>query len=160
MAAASQSGLFEAISATGPSRAETLARLDAISRVLDTAFVIPGTNIRFGVDGIISLVPGIGDMISTVLSSYLVYEARRLGLPKWKIARMIGNVAFQGLVGMVPLAGDAVDILFRANRRNMRILREHFAEDWQQAIAARGAAGQRAGTVIDGEYRVVEGRHR
>ncbi len=127
------------------SQAETLARLDALSRLLDNAFVLPGTNIRFGLDGIIGLVPGIGDLVSTALSSYIIWEARRLGLPGWKIARMIGNVAFDAVIGVVPLVGDAADVLFKANRRNMRILREHLDD---RSLARRG--------VVDAEFRVVE----
>ena len=130
-----------------PSQAETLARLDALSRLLDNAFVLPGTNIRFGLDGIIGLVPGIGDLVTTALSSYIIWEARRLGLPGWKIARMIGNVAFDAAIGIVPLLGDAADVLFKANRRNMRILREHLEH---QSRDARG--------VIDADYEVVERR--
>ena len=157
--AASASSLFAAVAATGPSRAETLARLDALSRLLDTAFVIPGTGIRFGIDGIIGLIPGIGDVIGGVLSSYIVFEARRLGVPSWKLARMMGNVGLEVAAGAVPFLGDAFDVLFRANRRNMRILREHFAEDWKAVELGRKPAnvpGRGSGDVIDAEYRVVE----
>ena len=111
------------------SRADTLMRLDALSRLLDNAFVLPGTNIRFGLDGIIGLVPGIGDLVSMGLSSYLIFEARRLGLPRWKIARMVGNVAFDTAIGVIPLIGDAADVLFKANRRNMKIIREHLEKE-------------------------------
>lgn len=103
---------------------EAFERLDKLSRLLDTALLIPGTNIRFGLDAVIGLVPGIGDMISTALSSYLIYEAHRLGISKLALARMIGNAAIDGVVGIVPLVGDAFDVAFRANRRNMRILQE------------------------------------
>ena len=145
MPAQTYSATFATFGAKTPSRDETVARLDALSKLLDSAFVLPGTNIRFGLDGIIGLVPGIGDLVSTALSSYLIWEARRLGLPRWKIARMIANVAFDGAVGIVPFVGDAFDVLFKANRRNMRIIREHLeAEDRRD----RG--------VIDADYRVVE----
>ena len=106
-------------------RAERIARLDRLTTLLDTAFVIPGTRFRFGVDGLIGLVPGIGDAVTTALSLWIVYEAHRIGAPKHVIARMLGNVAIDGFVGAVPLAGDVFDVLWRANRRNMRILREH-----------------------------------
>ena len=142
---ASFTGTFEKIPAAAPGRAETLARLDAIANLLDSAFVVPGTNIRFGLDGIIGLVPGIGDVVTTALSTYLIWEARRLGLPRWKIARMIGNVAFDGAIGIVPVIGDAFDVLFKANRRNMRIIREHLERE------DRAAQG-----VIDADWRVVE----
>ena len=72
----------------------------------------------------IGLIPGIGDAITTALSAYIVYEAHRLGAPRHLLLRMIANVALDGVVGAVPLVGDAFDVLWRANRRNMRLLRE------------------------------------
>jgi hypothetical protein len=104
-------------------REQRLARLDAVARLLDVAFVVPGTNIRYGIDGIIGLIPVVGDIIATALSLWLVREARALGAPWHVTARMLGNVAIQGVVGTVPLAGDALDVLFRANMRNVRLLR-------------------------------------
>src|SRR6187431_2438452 len=107
------------------SRAERIARIEWLSTLLDTAILVPGTNIRFGLDALIGLVPGIGDAITTVLSLYIVNEARALGAPPLLIARMVANVALDGVVGAVPLVGDAFDVAFRANRRNMRLLRDH-----------------------------------
>ena len=109
------------------SRAERIARLDALATLLDTAFVVPGTGIRFGVDALIGLIPAVGDVITTLLSLYIVREARELGAPRFLIARMLGNVALDGLFGAVPLVGDAFDVAFRANRRNLALLRNHFA---------------------------------
>jgi hypothetical protein len=105
------------------SRRETLERLDRLARLLDTALVIPGTKIRFGADAVIGLLPGIGDTITTALSAWIVYEAVKLGAPRELIMRMVANVAIDGLVGAVPVVGDAFDVLWRANRRNMRLLR-------------------------------------
>ena len=102
---------------------QRLARLDALARLLDIAFILPGTNIRYGIDGIIGLIPVVGDIIATALSLWLVREARALGAPWYVTARMLGNVAIQGVVGTVPVAGDAFDVLFRANIRNVRLLR-------------------------------------
>jgi len=104
-------------------REQRLARLDAIAKLLDIAFILPGTNIRYGIDGIIGLIPVVGDIIATALSLWLVREARALGAPWHITARMLGNVAIQGVVGAVPVAGDAFDVLFRANMRNVRMLR-------------------------------------
>jgi hypothetical protein len=103
---------------------ERLARLDTLATLLDTAVLIPGTNIRFGLDAVIGLVPGIGDTITTVLSLFIVHEAYQLGAPRRVIARMIANVALDGVVGSVPLVGDAFDVMWRANKRNMTILRD------------------------------------
>ena len=104
-------------------REQRLARLDAVAKLLDIAFIVPGTNIRYGIDGIIGLIPVVGDLIATAFSLWLVREARALGAPWHVTARMLGNVAIQGVVGAVPVAGDAFDVLFRANIRNVRMLR-------------------------------------
>mgnify|MGYP000111308759 CR=1 FL=1 len=104
-------------------REQRITRLEAVAKLLDVAFVLPGTNIRYGIDGIIGLIPVIGDLIATALSLWLVREARALGAPWHVITRMLGNVAVEGVIGMVPVAGDAFDVLFRANMRNARILR-------------------------------------
>ena len=110
------------------SRAERIARLDKLATVLDVAFRIPFTKFRFGVDGLIGLAPGLGDVVTTGLSLWIVHEAYRLGVPKAVLMRMLGNVAVDGLIGAVPVAGDVFDVLWRANRRNVRILREHFEQ--------------------------------
>jgi hypothetical protein len=111
--------------AAGSTREERLARIDALARLLDTAFIIPGTGIRFGLDALIGLVPGIGDAITTAVALYIVNEARALGASRLLIARMLVNVALDGVVGAVPLVGDMFDVAFRANRRNIALLREH-----------------------------------
>ncbi len=111
--------------ARSASRAERIARIDRLATLLDTRFAIPFTKIRFGADSLIGLAPGVGDAITAALALYIVYEAHRLGAPKTVLARMLGNVAIDGMVGIVPVAGDVFDVMFRANRRNVRILREH-----------------------------------
>jgi hypothetical protein len=123
--ARSHTPVFETIKAAGPSRADSVARLEALAHLLDSAFQIPGTNHRVGIDALLGLIPGIGDLVSTALSSYIIWEARQLGLPRWKIARMIGNVAVDTTVGAIPFAGDLFDVAFKSNRRNLRIVREH-----------------------------------
>jgi hypothetical protein len=104
-------------------REQRLARLDAIAKLLDVAFILPGTNIRYGIDGLIGLIPVVGDLITTAISLWLVREARALGAPWHITARMLANVAVDGVVGMVPVAGDAFDVMFRANVRNVRMLK-------------------------------------
>lgn len=121
---------------------QSLARLDALARLMDSAFVIPGTSIRMGLDGLIGLVPVAGDLIAGVVSSYLIWEARRLGASRWVIGRMMANTALDTLVGAVPVVGDAFDILFRANLKNMALLRRH--------LEKRGMS-RAAGPVIEGE---------
>jgi hypothetical protein len=111
------------------SRRAALDRLDMLATVFDTAFILPGTNVRFGVESILRLVPGIGDAIASALSFYLLYEASRLGVPRLLLARMAANVVLEGVVGAVPFAGDAFDIYFRANRRNVALLRQYFSRE-------------------------------
>ena len=104
-------------------REQRLARLDAIAKLLDVAFILPGTKIRYGIDGLIGLIPVVGDLITTAISLWLVREARALGAPWLITARMLANVAVDGVVGIVPIAGDAFDVMFRANVRNVRMLK-------------------------------------
>jgi Domain of unknown function (DUF4112) len=108
------------------SQRASLDRLDFLATVFDTAVMIPGTNIRFGAEAVLRLIPGIGDIAASMLSFYLLYEASRLGVPKLLLVRMAANVILEGAVGVVPVAGDAFDIYFRANRRNVALLRQHF----------------------------------
>lgn len=110
---------------TDTGREASLQRLEQLAFLLDSAFVIPGTNRRIGLDPLLGLIPVIGDAAGVLLSSYILYEARRLGVPRHLLARMALNVAFDGLVGVVPVAGDLFDAAFKANRRNVRLLRRH-----------------------------------
>jgi len=103
-------------------REQRLARLDTLAKLLDVAFIVPGTNVRYGIDGLIGLIPVIGDIITTAISLWLVREARALGAPWHLTMRMLGNVALDGVVGAVPLIGDAFDVMFRANVRNVKML--------------------------------------
>jgi hypothetical protein len=103
-------------------REQRLARLDALAKLLDVAFIVPGTNVRYGIDGLIGLIPVVGDLITTAISLWLVREARALGAPWHLTMRMLGNVALDGVVGAVPLIGDAFDVMFRANVRNVKLL--------------------------------------
>ena len=125
---ADRSAVFEAIKAAGPSREDALARITVVAKLMDSAFFIPGLNRRIGLDAVIGLVPGVGDAISAALASYIIWEARQLGLPRWKIARMIGNVAVDTAIGAIPLAGDVFDVFFKANERNLRIIHEHIGK--------------------------------
>src|SRR5262249_59713409 len=95
-----------------------IARIDALATLLDTALVIPGTSVRFGLDALIGLFPVVGDVITTALSLFIVHEAYQLGAPGHVIARMIGNVALDGVFGAVPLVGDAFDVLWRGAAGN------------------------------------------
>src|SRR3954468_18438013 len=124
---AAHAEFFEAIKRAGPTRGDAVARMETLATLLDSAILIPGTNQRVGFDALIGLIPGVGDAISAALSAYIIWEARQLGLPRGKSARMSGSGALDSALGAVPLAGDVFDVFFRANRRNMRIVREHLA---------------------------------
>jgi hypothetical protein len=117
----------DATASDASARRAALDRLDRLATLFDTAFVLPGTNVRFGVESLLRLVPGVGDIAASALSCYLLYEAYRLGVPRLLFARMIANVLLEGTAGAVPFAGDAFDVFFRANRRNVALLRKHFA---------------------------------
>ncbi len=101
------------------------ARLEAIARLLDSKWRVPGTGIRFGADAVLNLVPGVGLVAAKGVSAYLIWEARRLGVPTGTLLRMVGNVALDAVISAVPLAGWVGDVFYRANLRNMALLREH-----------------------------------
>jgi Domain of unknown function (DUF4112) len=103
----------------------TVRRLERLAHWLDDRYRLPGTGIRVGLDGIIGLIPGIGDAASGLLSAYIIYEARRLGVPNSVLAGMLGNFAVDFVVGAVPVFGDVFDIGWKANRRNVRMLLRH-----------------------------------
>ena len=113
---------------TASSRRAALERLEWLANIMDTAIVLPG-NIRVGADAVIGLLPGIGDAVTTGISLWIVKEAHALGVPKHVLTRMIGNVAVDAFTGIVPVLGDAFDVIWRANRRNVRLLREHFERE-------------------------------
>jgi len=100
-------------------------RVERMERLLERAFVVPGMRREVGLDAIVGLVPVAGDVVSALLGLYIVWEARNLGMSKFKLARMIGNVAFDAAVGAVPVAGDVFDFLFRSNSRNLKMILRH-----------------------------------
>jgi hypothetical protein len=110
---------------TGTDPHSVRRRVEGLEKVLEHGFRVPGIGFEFGLDAIVGLIPVVGDIIGASLGAYLVWEAKNLGLPKWKLWRMGGNVALDTAVGLVPFAGDALDFLFRSNSRNLRILKRH-----------------------------------
>jgi hypothetical protein len=107
----------------GRDPASVRLRLEAMEKLLERAFVVPGTNDRVGLDAVVGLVPVVGDLITTAMGAWLVWEARNLGMSKFHLVRMSGNVALDTVIGAVPLVGDAFDFVFRSNTRNLRILK-------------------------------------
>ncbi len=104
---------------------ETRVRLDVLARFLDSAIRVPGINVRFGADVLLNLLPGIGTLTSKGMSAYLIWEARRLGVPTRTLVRMAGNVGLDFVISAVPIVGWVGDVFFRSNLRNMGLLREH-----------------------------------
>ena len=107
---------------------DDIRKVQTLARTLDTAIRIPGTGIRFGLDSIVGLVPGAGDLVSSMMSGYIVLASARLGVPPWVVMRMILNLGVDTLVGSVPLVGDLFDVGFKANVRNAALLERHVAE--------------------------------
>jgi hypothetical protein len=116
-----------------------------LAHVLDDCFRVPGTTIRFGIDGIIGFVPGIGDVLAGLASLLLLFAAWMRGVPYVTLARMTVNVGIGVLVGSIPLLGDAFDIAWKANRRNYALLTRHIAEPrthtWRDWLFLAGIAG-------------------
>lgn len=109
-----------------PTPHPALQRLEKLSHWLDDAIRIPGTRIRIGLESIIGLIPGIGDIAGLVMGGYVVIEAHRMGAPGELKLRMLRNVAIDALAGLVPVVGDLYDFAFRSNRRNLQMLFEHY----------------------------------
>lgn len=102
-----------------------LVELAKLADFLDTRYRIPGTRLRFGIDAILGLVPGIGDSLAALPALYLIWRARQLGVPKGLLLRMIANVGLDTVFGSVPVAGNVFDLFFKASRRNVALLRRH-----------------------------------
>ena len=101
--------------------------LERLAWLLDSAFVVPGTRFRVGLDALIGLVPGVGDLVGAALSAYIVAAAARRGLPRSVLLRMALNVGLEALVGIVPIVGDLFDAAWKANQRNVALLRQYAA---------------------------------
>ena len=110
---------------TGTDPASVRARVVAMERLLERSFTIPGVNMPVGLDALVGLVPILGDVVTAAMGAYIVWEAKNLGLPKWKLARMGANVLFDTALGAIPLVGDAADLVFRSNSKNLKILLRH-----------------------------------
>lgn len=107
------------------SKLTSVQRLRRFSRLLDNAIGIPGTKFRIGIDPILGLVPGAGDLIGTALSAYIVVEAARLGIPKSILGRMVRNIAIESVFGSIPIVGDMFDFAWKANMKNVDLLEEY-----------------------------------
>jgi hypothetical protein len=109
----------------GRDAASVRRRIEGLEKLLERSFTIPGINRQVGLDFLIGLVPVFGDAAAALMGSWMVWEARNLGMSKWQLARMAGNVGFDAALGLVPFVGDAADFFFRSNSRNLRLIKRH-----------------------------------
>ncbi len=110
---------------TGTDPVSIRKRIEAMEHLLERSLVVPGTRFPIGLDTIVGFVPVVGDIITAALAGYIVWEAKNLGLPRWKLWRMVGNIAIDSTVGSVPLIGDAFDVVYRSNTKNLRIVKRY-----------------------------------
>ena len=125
----------------GTDPASVRQRVEAMERVLERLFVIPGINRQVGLDVILDLVPFLGSTAGAVIGTYLAWEARNLGMSKWQLARIGGNIGVDWLVGMIPWVGAVPDLLFRSNTRNVRIIKRHLDKHHANTATIEAAAG-------------------
>lgn len=123
---------------TGTDAVSVRARVTAIEKVLERSFTIPGINMPVGLDAIVGLVPVLGEIVTTAMGAYVIWEARNLGMPKWKLARMGANVLFDTAIGVIPVVGDAADLVFRSNSKNLRIILKHIDKHHPEARVIEG----------------------
>lgn len=110
---------------TGTDPQSVRQRVEAMEKLLERMFVVPGLNRPIGLDVILDLIPGVGDVAAAALGAYIVWEAKNLGMSKMQIGRMAGNVGFDFLLGLIPWIGAVPDFFFRSNTRNLRIIKRH-----------------------------------
>ena len=134
--------------ASGEATGNRAAGVQSFARLLDSAFRIPGTKVRFGLDPIIGLVPGVGDLAGAVLSGFIILRSARLGAPRSVLARMVMNVAIDTVVGSVPILGDLFDVVWRSNLRNAKLLERHLARPEHTRRASRWLVAVVAGALV------------
>ena len=114
-------------------------RIEGLEHVLERMVVVPGINRPVGLDVILDFIPGVGPTVAAALGSYLAWEARNLGMSKWQVGRMAGNIGVDWLLGLIPFVGAIPDFFFRSNTRNLRIIKRHLDKHHP------------AGAIIEGE---------
>ena len=126
--------MTDRIPTLGRDPASVRKRIEALEHILERAWVIPGINRPVGLDVVLDILPVAGDAIGALLGSYLVWEARNLGMSKWQMARMFGNVGIDFLLGAIPVIGAVPDFLFRSNSYNLRIIRKHLDKHHPETV--------------------------
>ena len=110
---------------TGTDPVSVRKRIEAMEMLLERSMVIPGTSYRIGLDTVVGLIPVLGDIVTAAMGAFIVWEARNLGIPKWKMWHMLGRVGFDTALGAVPVVGDAFDVVYRSNSKNLKTIRKH-----------------------------------
>lgn len=131
----------------GTDPASVRERVETMERLLERMFIIPGINRPVGLDVILDLIPGVGDIAGAALGAYIVWEAKNLGMSKWKIGRMAGNVGLDFLLGLIPWIGAIPDFFFRSNTYNLRMIKRHL-DKHHPAGATIDAPARTSGSLI------------
>lgn len=121
-------------------------RVETMERLLERLFVIPGVKQPVGLDAILDLIPVVGDIAAAALGAYIVWEARNLGMSRWQMARMLGNVGVNwllGLLSVIPFVGVIPDLLFRSNTYNLRIIKKHLNKHYPETAVVEGEVSAR-----------------
>ncbi|WP_024587072.1 DUF4112 domain-containing protein [Aliihoeflea sp. 2WW] len=111
-----------------PDFVKELDEVRRLAKLLDTRWKIPGIGVRFGIDPVLGLIPGAGDLVAGAISTYVIVKAHRLGVPKSMLVKMAGNVAVDTVVGSVPILGSVFDLFYKASTRNLRLLQTHLED--------------------------------
>ncbi len=122
----------------GRDPASVRRRLEAMEGLLERAFTVPGINRSVGLDAIVGLIPVVGDLITTAMGAWLIWEGRNLGMSKFHLARMAGNVGVDTVIGAIPLVGDLFDFAFRSNTRNLKILKRWLDKHHPSTMTVEG----------------------
>jgi len=118
-------------------------RVEAMERVLERLFIIPGINKPIGLDVILDVVPVVGDIAAAALGAYIVWEGRNIGMSKWQLTRMAGNVGFDWLLGLIPWVGAIPDYFFRSNTRNLKMIKRHLDKHYPGTRTVEGEVTKR-----------------
>jgi hypothetical protein len=127
----------------GTDPASVRKRIEALEKIMERLVVIPGINRPVGLDVALDFVPFAGPTAAAAIGAYLAWEARNLGMSKWHVSRMAGNIGFDWLLGMIPVIGAVPDFFFRSNTRNLRIIKRHLDRHHPSGATVEGSANPR-----------------
>ena len=134
--------MSESIPRMGRDAASVRRRVEIMEGMLERMFVVPGINKPVGLDVLLDLLPVVGPAVGAVLGSWLAWEARNLGMSKWQMTRMFGNVGLDLLLGAIPWIGAIPDFFFRSNSRNLKIIKRHLDKHHPGSVTLEGKVGQ------------------